>query len=107
MWFSLILFFPDMRLIVIGAIRSRVTLLLQGTEGAIAGGDVIISDLGRIQILPWEQSLGANVTNFAVSCVTTPVVLACLGWDDATVTRLPMGKLVGDNSVVIFDAVGA
>jgi hypothetical protein len=43
---------------------------------------------------------GANSTNFAVCCVTVPLVLACFGWDGATATQHPMGKLVGNAKFV-------
>ncbi len=75
--------------------------------GAIVRGDAIVSNLGRMWILPWGQSLAANVTNFAVCRVTMPVLLACFGWDDATVTQHPVGKLVGGFSSAILDAVGS
>jgi hypothetical protein len=44
---------------------------------------------------------GANATKFAVCHVTLPVVLVCVGWDEATVIWHPMGKCVGDNRSVV------
>ena len=41
-------------------------------------------------------SLGLNMTNFLVSLHTVPPLLACVGWDDATTTRQPIGKSVGE-----------
>jgi hypothetical protein len=84
-----------------------VALPLQDAGGVIVRGDAIVSNLGRMPILPWGQSLGANVMNFAVCHVTTPVLLACFGWDNAAVTQHPVGKLVGDFSSAILDAVGS
>jgi len=57
-------------------------------------------DLGRMQIVLGGQLSGANSTNFAVCSVTVQLVLACFGWDGATATWHPMGKLVGDNKFV-------
>ncbi len=48
---------------------------------------------------------GANATNFAMSRVTLPVVLACVGWDEATVIWHPMGKCVGDDGAVVVVVV--
>ncbi len=84
-----------------------VALPLQDAGGAIVRGDAIVSNLGRMRILPWGQSLGANVMNFAVCHVTTPVLLACVGWDDATVMQHLVGKLVGGFSSAILNAVGS
>ncbi len=49
----------------------------------------------------WGWSSRVNVTNFGVCCVTVPVVLACLGWDDVTATRHPMGKLAGHSGCLV------
>ncbi len=84
-----------------------VALPLRDAGGAIVRGDAIVSNLGRMRILPWGQLLGANVTNFAVCHVTMPVLLACFGWDNAMVMRYPVGKLVGGFSSAILDAVGS
>ncbi len=65
-----------------------------------AGGVVIVRYLGRMQIVLWGWSLGVNVTNFGVCCVTVPVVLACLGWDNVTATQHLMGKLAGHSGFV-------
>ena len=43
-----------------------------------------------ILMLSREQFLGANLT------ITAPYVLACCGWDEATMTRHLMGKLAVD-----------
>ena len=40
-------------------------------------------------------SLELNVTNFLVRLHTVPPLPACVGWDDATTTRQPIGKSVG------------
>ena len=64
----------------------------RGGGGGVANGGASISDLGRIWMLSREQFLGANMTNFVVCRVTTPYVLACCGWDEATMIRHPMGK---------------
>ena len=40
-------------------------------------------------------SSGLNQTNFLVSLRTVPPLFACVGWDDATTTRQPIGKSVG------------
>ena len=40
-------------------------------------------------------SSGLNQTNFLVSLHTVPPLFACVGWDDATTTRQPIGKSVG------------
>jgi hypothetical protein len=36
------------------------------------------------------------MTNLLVSLHTVPPLLACVVWDDATTTRHPMGKSVGE-----------
>ena len=41
-------------------------------------------------------SSGLIMTNFLVSLHTVPPLLACVGWDDATTTRQPIGKSVGE-----------
>ena len=76
-------------------------------EGVVIGGGVIVKDLGRMQSVLGGQLSGANSTNFAVCCVTVPLMLACFRWDSATATRLSMGKLVGDNKFVIVIGEGA
>ena len=40
-------------------------------------------------------SFGVKKTNILVSLHTVPALPACDGWDDATTTWLPMGKVVG------------
>jgi hypothetical protein len=45
-----------------------------GGDGCGGGGGVIVKDLGRMQIVLWGWSLGANVTNFGVCRVTVPVL---------------------------------
>ena len=77
-----------------------------GGGDRVAKGAASISNLGRIRMLSREQSFGANVTNFAVCHVTTPYVLACCGWDEATTTRHPMGKLVVDGDIGRAGMVG-
>ena len=78
----------------------------RGGDGVAKEG-ASISDLGRIRILSHEQSSGANVTNFAVCCVTTPYVLVCCGWDEATMTQHLMGKLAVDGDIGRAGMVGA
>jgi len=41
-------------------------------------------------------SSGLIMTNFLVSLHTVPPLPACVGWDDATTTRQPIGKSVGE-----------
>ena len=41
-------------------------------------------------------SSGLIMTNFLVSLHTVPTLLACVGWDDATTTRQPIGKSMGE-----------
>ena len=53
-----------------------------------------------MQIVLGGQLSGVNSTNFAVCRVTVPLVLACFGWDGATATWHPMGKLVGNAKFV-------
>ena len=77
----------------------------RGGDGVAKGG-ASISDLGKIRMLSREQSLGANVTNFAVRCVTTPYVLACCRWDEATMTRHQMGKLAVNGDIGRAGMVG-
>ncbi len=42
-----------------------------------------------------EFSLGVNKTNFLVNLHTVPSLLACVGWDDATIMQHPMGNSAG------------
>jgi len=41
-------------------------------------------------------SLELNITNFLVSLHTVPPLPVCGEWDDATTTRQPIGKSVGE-----------
>ena len=45
-------------------------------------------------VLVW-CSTGVNMTYFLVCLHTVPALRACVGWDEVTVTRLPMWKSVG------------
>ncbi len=63
----------------------------RGGGDGVANGGASISDLGKIRMLSREQFSGANMTNFAVCRIT-----ACCGWDEATMTLHPMGKLTVD-----------
>jgi hypothetical protein len=83
----------------------RGEVLMIGGVMATVGG-VIVRDWGRMLIVLWGWSSGVNVTNFAVCCVTVPVVLACFGWNNVMVTRHPMGKLMeGSGFVTIVGGV--
>ena len=68
----------------------------RGGSDGVANGGASISDLGRTRMLSCEQFSEANMTNFAVCRITTPYVLACCGWDKATMTQHPMEKLAVD-----------
>jgi hypothetical protein len=66
---------------------------VRGGQGR-SGLQVVGCSAGKIQMLsPREQISGANMTNFAVCRITAPYVLTCCGWDEATMTQHPMGKL--------------
>ena len=39
---------------------------------------------------------GWNITNFLVNLHTVPPLFACVVWDDATTTRHPIGKSLGE-----------
>jgi hypothetical protein len=87
--------------------RCLGALLVQGEEGVVTKGGIVIKDLGRMQIVFGGQLSEANSTNFAVCRVTVPLVLACFGWDGVTVTLHPMGKLVGNAKFVTVVGEGA
>ena len=78
-----------------------------GGDG-VANGGASISDLGKIRMLSREQFLGANMLICAVFQITAPYVLACYGWDNATMTRHLMGKLTvnGDSDKTGMVVVG-